>query len=61
MFEEEEQQEAMVERIEDLVSRKRYAELRGVLLPLEAPDIAHLCGELDEQMLPLVFRLLPRE
>ena len=61
MFEEEEQQEAMVERIEDLISRKRYAELRDLLLPLEAPDIAHLCGDLDEQMLPLVFRLLPKE
>ena len=56
-----EQQEAMVERIEDLISRKRYAELRDLLLPLEAPDIAHLCGDLDEQMLPLVFRLLPKE
>ena len=50
-----------MERIEDLISRKRYAELRDLLLPLEAPDIAQLCGDLDEQTLPLVFRLLPKE
>ena len=61
MFEQEEQQDELLEKIEDLISRKRYAELRDLLLPLEAQDIAHLCGELDEKSLPLVFRLLPKE
>ena len=61
MLEQEEQQDELLEKIEDLISRKRYAELRDLLLPLEAQDIAHLCGELDEKSLPLVFRLLPKE
>ena len=43
MFESENKWEELVERVEDLVSRKRYAELRDLLLPLEAADIAWLC------------------
>ena len=61
MFEMEESREEMLEKIEDLISRKRYAELRDLLVPLEAPDIALVCGEIDESQLPLVFRLLPNE
>ena len=61
MFEEEEQRDEMLEKIGELISRKRYADLRDLLIPLEAPDIAHLCEDLDEKSLPLVFRLLPKE
>nr|WP_326126824.1 magnesium transporter [uncultured Oscillibacter sp.] len=61
MFESENKWEELVERVEDLVSRKRYAELRDLLLPLEAADIAWLCDELDERAPILVFRLLPKE
>ena len=60
MFELEEDRDALVEKIEDLLSRKQYAPLRDLLLPLEAADIAGLCGELGEKV-PLVFRLLPKE
>lgn len=60
MFELEEGRDALVEKIEDLLSRKQYAPLRDLLLPLEAADIAALCGELGEKV-PLVFRLLPKE
>ena len=60
MFELEEDRDALVEKIEDLLSRKQYAPLRDLLLPLEAADIAALCGELGEKV-PLVFRLLPKE
>ena len=60
MFELEEDRDALVEKIEDLLSRKQYAPLRDLLLPLEAADIAALCGELGERV-PLVFRLLPKE
>ena len=49
-----------LEKIEDLISRKRYAELRDLLLPLEAQDIAGLFMELDDKV-PMVFRLLPKE
>lgn len=52
----------LVEKIEELVNRKRYAELRDLLVPLEAADIAILADDLDdEKTLPLLFRLLPKE
>ncbi len=51
----------LLEKIEDLVTRKRYAELRGLLLPLEAPDIADIFESVNNAEIPLVFRLLPKE
>ena len=60
MFELEEDRDALVEKIEDLLSRKQYAPLRDLLLPLEAQDIAGLFMELDDKV-PMVFRLLPKE
>ena len=61
MFELENERTELLEKIEEYISRKRYADLRDLLLPMEAPDIAALCGDLDEKTLPLVFRLLPKE
>lgn len=61
MFEFENERAEMLEKIEELLSRKRYAELRDLLLPMEAADIAALCADLDETRLPLMFRLLPKE
>ena len=52
--------EELLEKIEEYIARKRYADLRDLLLPMEAADIATLCGELDEKV-ALVFRLLPKE
>ena len=52
--------EELLEKIEEYIARKRYADLRDLLLPMEAADIASLCGELDEKV-ALVFRLLPKE
>ena len=60
MFDLESDHAELLEKIEDLITRKHYAELRDLLLPMEAADIAVLCGELDERV-PLVFRLLPKE
>ena len=60
MFELEENREELLEKIEEHIARKRYADLRDLLLPMEAADIATLCGELDEKV-ALVFRLLPKE
>ena len=60
MFELEENREELLEKIEEHIARKRYADLRDLLLPMEAADIASLCGELDEKV-ALVFRLLPKE
>ncbi len=60
MFELEGKREELLEKIEEYIARKRYADLRDLLLPMEAADIATLCGELDEKV-ALVFRLLPKE
>ena len=59
MFEDERTE--LLEKIEDYVARKRYADLRDLLLPLEAADVAQLFAELEEHALPLAFRLLPKE
>ena len=61
MFEHQDTQTDLLEQIEDLIHEKRYAQLRDLLVPMEAPDIAQLCADLDENTLPLVFRLLPKE
>lgn len=61
MFELESNRPEIVKTIEDLVERKRYAELRDLLSPLEAADIASICADLEEARIPLVFRLLPKE
>ena len=50
----------LLETIEDLLQQKQYADLRDLLSPLEAPDIAVLFDDLDEQV-PILFRLLPKE
>lgn len=51
----------MVHIIEDLLTRKQYAQLRGLLLPLEAPDVAQMMEDLPEEGIPLLFRLLTKE
>ena len=60
MFELQNERTELLEKIEELFGRKRYAELRDLLLPMEAADIASLCQDLDEKV-PVVFRLLPKE
>ena len=60
MFEFEHEREELLENIEDLFSRKQYAALRDLLLPLEAADIAFLFDDLEERV-PVLFRLLPKE
>ena len=47
--------------IEGLLQRKQYAQLRGLLLPLEAADVAQIMDGLPEQNIALLFRLLPKE
>ena len=50
-----------MEQVEDLVERKRWPQLRDMLLLLEPADIAKILGELPEDRLPLLYRLLPKE
>ena len=61
MFEHEDERSEFLKKIEDLMERKRYAELRDLLIPMEAADIALLMEDLDEKDMPLLFRLLPKE
>ncbi len=57
----EERLDDLLETVEDLIPRKQYADLRDLLSPLEAPDIAILFGDLGDERVPVVFRLLPKE
>ena len=49
------------EEIEQLASEKRYAELRDLFLPMEPADIALLLEESGPKLMPLLYRLLPKE
>ncbi len=49
------------EEIEQLASEKRYAELRDLFLPMEPADIAQLLEEGKQELMPLLYRLLPKE
>ena len=57
----EEMRDELLERIEDLLKRKQYTVLRDLLADLEPADIASLFEDLDEDSIPLLFRLLPKE
>ena len=49
------------EEIEQLAAEKRYAELRDLFLPMEPADIALLLEEGRQELMPLLYRLLPKE
>ena len=53
--------EGYPEQIEEFIASKQYAVLRDLFLPLEPADIAWLLEECDEERMPLLYRLLPRE
>ncbi len=44
-----------------LLDGKKYQTLKDILVTLEPADIAAVFGELDEERIPLLFRLLPKE
>lgn len=60
MLEFENERSELMEKIEEFIRRKQYAALRDLLSPIEAADIALLMGNLPEEDLPLLFRLLPK-
>ena len=61
MIDFEERRDELLEEIEEMTRRKQYKALRDVLVELEPADIADLFDDLPEEMLPLLFRLLPKE
>ncbi len=44
-----------------LLDEKKYADLKAILITMNAPDIAILMEELPEPRVPAAFRLLPKE
>ena len=47
--------------IRTLLNEKKYQTLKDILVTLEPADIAAVFEELDEERMPLLFRLLPKE
>ena len=61
MFDREEEMDRYLDEIKDMLRRKQYAAVRDLLLPLEPPDIAMLLEESGPELMPLLYRLLPKE
>ncbi|MBQ2669325.1 MAG: magnesium transporter [Clostridia bacterium] len=51
----------MTDTIERLLSAKKYASLRDVLSTMNEADIAVIFEEIDNDSIPLLFRLLPKD
>ena len=51
----------VMEEIEELSQRKRWHDIRDMLLPFEPADIAAILAEMQSDRLPLLYRLLPKE
>ena len=51
----------LVDSMTALVKSKRYATLRDILSTMNAADVASLFDDLSIEILPLLFRLLPKE
>lgn len=49
------------ETINTLLDSKKYAMLRDILITMNAADVAALFEDLQQEKLPLLFRLLPKE
>lgn len=52
---------SLEQTISSLLENKRYSSVKDILVTLNAADIAAIFGELSEDALPLLFRLLPNE
>lgn len=52
---------SLEQTISSLLENKRYFSVKDILVTLNAADIAAIFGELSEDALPLLFRLLPKE
>lgn len=48
------------EKIIELLSNKRYADIRQIFIKMNSADIATLFEDMDQVKIPLLFRLLPK-
>lgn len=53
--------EELLASTEQLVSEKKFGTIRNALMAKEPADIALFLGEVDAQLLPILFRILPKE
>ena len=51
----------MENTLRKLLAEKKYATLREILITMNPADIATILNELEEDRLPLLYRLLPKE
>lgn len=51
----------IIEIIESQLSSKEYSKLRTLLSDINAADIAAVFEEIDEEKIPILFRLLPKD
>ena len=53
--------EIVAKALETMLEDKKYATLRDVLVTMNPADIAAVFADMEEERLPLLFRLLPKE
>ncbi len=53
--------EIMEKALVRMLTDKKYATLRDILVTMNPNDIAGLFGDLEDKQIPLLFRLLPKE
>ena len=47
--------------LEVLLAEKKFATVRDILITMNPADIAWIFDEIEEERLPILFRLLPKE
>ena len=53
--------EIVAKALSKMLEEKKYATLRDILVTMNSADIAAVFGDMEEDRLPLLFRLLPKE
>ena len=53
--------EELAEEVKDHISKRKYSDLKKILVEMNPADIGDLMEELPRENLPLVFRILPKE
>ena len=61
MIDLENKMDALLDEIREMIRDKHYAELRDMFLPMESADIALILEEAGPEVMPLLYRLLPKE
>jgi len=52
---------SMVERIKELIDEKRYVDVRQMLADMNPADISILFSEFSDDLIPVLFRILPKD